>query len=95
MKAVRKRGPARAFGSNYSNYLATDPRLKPGAKCLYTLVIKPKPGEPGSRYEVEVVIYQLLGEKSAVVKYLCPVSQGPAEKKTLLNKLSFISAGNI
>jgi hypothetical protein len=91
MKAARKRGPARAFGSNYSNYLAADARLTPGAKCQYVVITKRQNGIPAKQYPVEVVIQQLLGEKSALVKYVCPVSHELTTKKTLLNKLNYIT----
>lgn len=79
------------FGSNYSNYLAADPRLTPGSRCQYVVVTKRKDGIPSKQYPVEAVIAKLLGEKSALINFVCPITRELTEKKTLLNKLNYLT----
>jgi len=91
MSLEKKRGPGRLGRANYSSYLAADSRLLPGVKCRYVVFTKRKGETPSGQYEVEAVIQKLLGEKSALVQYVCPVTSASVTKKTLLNSLSYLS----
>ena len=70
--------------SNITNYVKPDPRIQPGINCTFIMRV----GRDRAA-EISAKVVSFLGEKSAIVNYICPVTKQSVNQKTLLIKLKY------